>query len=167
MAGLANYDDDGTLTIGGVSMNCPAWMVGADEDGEGGLLDFITNVETRGENRILPGANGVIPYPRRPTETEHDIRLVVIGEVDRLGVAQADHTAGLVANLQYLMTNVVTPPAAPTATRAATYTPPGTGSASITADLQVVGLRRESYALGTNALWIGRMIVKIPEAAFA
>lgn len=167
MAGISNYDDDGVLVIGGVTMNCVAWMVGADEEGEGGLLELITLVEQRGENRILPGANGVIPYPKRNTETEHERRLLVVGEVDRLGNVNADHTAGLVTNLRYLMTNVVAPPGGTDGTRAATWTPPGAGSAAVTADIQVTGLRQEQYALGQNALWLGKLLFKVPEAAFA
>lgn len=168
MAGLYDYDCDGTLVIGGVSMNCPAWMVGADETGDGGLLSLITTTSQRGSDRILPGAAGVIAYPRRKTVTEHEFRIVVIGEVDRFGALAVDHNAQLVANLQYIVANVVDPVGTGDGTRAATYTPPG--SAPLTADIHVVGLVQTSYALavatGDKAIWEGRLLISIPEGSF-
>lgn len=168
MAGLYDYDVDGTLVIGGVSMNCPAWMVGADENGDGGLLSLVTTTEQRGSDRILPSATGVIAYPRRKTVTEHEFRIVVIGEVDRNGVPAADHNAQLVTNLQYLVTNVVNPVGTGDGTRAATYTPPG--SSALTADIHVVGLVQRSYALavaqGDKAIWEGRLLISVPGGSF-
>lgn len=166
MPGIDNFDCDGTLVIGGVSMNRLAWMVGADETGSGGLLGLITNIEQRGEDRILPTATGVIPYPRRNTVTPHELRLLVVGDVDSSGTPVANPTAGLVANLRYLMTNVVAPPGGTDGTRAATYTPPG-GGAAVTADIHVTGLRQEGYYLRAKAGWIGRLLISVPEAAFA
>lgn len=165
MAGIENYDCDGTLVIGGVSMNRPAWMVGANESGEGGLLGLITNIEQRGQDRILPTATGVIPYPRRNTVTTHEIRLLVVGEVDLNGSVNANPTAGLVTNLQYLMANVVAPPGGTDGTRAATYTPPG--GAALTADIHVTGMRQEGYYLRSLTAWLGRLLISVPEAAFA
>lgn len=168
MAGLYNYACDGTLVIGSVSLNCPAWMVGADADGEGGLLQLVTTFEQRGEDRLLPNAVGVIPYPRRKTKTEHELRIVVIGDVDRFGVAAADHNAQLVTNLKYLVTNVVTPPGTSTGTRAATYTPPG--SSALTANVHVIALQQTSYSLATGsdgAVWEGRLFISIPAGSFA
>lgn len=167
MAGLNDYDCDGVLTIGGVSMNRPAWMVGADKDGEGGLLDLITFVEQRGEDRLLPNATGVIPYRRRATVTVHDLRILVVGEVDENGATVANPTAQLVLNLQYLMTNVVAPVGTSAGTRAATYDPPG-GGTQLSADVHVTGLRKENYYLDSNGpLWVGKLQVSVPEAAFA
>jgi hypothetical protein len=164
VAGIENYDCDGTLQIGSVIMNRPAWMIGADESGEGGLLALITNIEQRGQDRILPTATGVIPYPRRNTATVHELRLLVVGDVDQAGADVADPTAGLVANLRYIMTNVVTPPGGTAGTRAATYTPPGGGTAA-TGNIHVTGLRQEGYYLRAKAGWIGRLVISIPTAA--
>lgn len=166
MAGIDDYDCDGTLVIGGVSMNRPAWFVGADESGDGGLLGLITNIEQRGQDRILPSATGVIPYPRRNTVTTHELRLLVVGEVDDTGATVANPTAGLVANLQYLMSNVIAPPGGSDGTRAATYTPPGGGS-SLSANIHVTGMRQEGYYLRSKAGWLGRLLISVPEAAFA
>lgn len=165
MAGLYNYACDGTLTIGSVSMNCPAWMIGADADGDGGLLQLITTYDQRGEDRLLPNTLGVIAYPRRKTRTEHEFRLLVIGDVDRNGVAASNHNTQLVTNLRYIMDNVVAPPGGSTGTRTATYAPPG-GGASITGPVHVTGLVQTSYSLasGTHdgAVWEGRMVISIP-----
>lgn len=164
MAGLSDFACDGTLVIGGISMNRSAWMIGADEDGEGGLFQLITEVEQRGDDRILPTAVGVIPYRRRITRTPHSLRLVVVGDVDETGVDVADHSAGLDSNLDYLITNVVAPVASTTGTRAATYTT--VGGRALTADIHVTGMRQKSYALGQNAIWIGELLISVPAGAF-
>lgn len=164
MAGLSDFACDGTLVIGGVSMNRPAWMVGGDQDGDGTLFDLVFALEQRGEDRILPNATGVIPYRRRKTVTPVEVRLLVVGDVDQAGSPVADHTVGLFDNLQYLMANVVTPVATSAGTRAATYTPPD--GVALTADVHVTGLRRDNMALGTNAIWEGRLLVSIPAGQF-
>ena len=164
MAGLNDYDCEGTLVIGGVSMNRPAWGVFGDEQGDGALMGLITNITQRGEDRVLPYANGVIAYPRRNTVTTHELRLLVVGDVDDSGAAVADHAAGLTNNLQYIMANVVAPVASTTGTRSATYTPPD--GTPLTADIHVVGLSQTRYWAGTNAIWAGRLRISIPAGAF-
>lgn len=164
MAGLSDFACDGTLTIGGESMNRPAWMIGADERGEGGLFQLITEVEQRGEDRLLPSATGVIPYRRRITRTTHQLRLVVVGDVDETGADVADHNAGLDANLAYIITNVVAPVASAAGTRVATYVT--VGGRSLTADVHVTGLRQKEYALGRNAIWIGDLLLSVPGGSF-
>ena len=165
MAGLSGFDCDGVLTIGGISMNRAAWMVGGDEDGDGSLFELLTYVEQRGENRLLPGATGVIAYPRRRTETTHELGLIVVGEVDNTGATNADHTLGLYNNLNYLMTNVVVPVVSSTGTRAATWDPPG-GATQRTANIHVTGLRKRSLSLGNQAIWQGQLLIGIPAGAF-
>lgn len=164
MAGLSDFACDGTLTIGGISMNRSAWMIGADEKGEGGLFQLLTGVQQRGEDRLIPAAAGVIPFRRRITRTSHELRLVIVGDVDEAGAATADHTAGLDSNIAYLLTNVVTPPATDAGTRAATYVT--SGGRSLTADIHVVGMTQKEYALGLNAVWIGTLNISVPAGAF-
>lgn len=166
MAGLSDYDCDGTLVIGGISMNRPAWMVGGDDQGEGSLIDLITMVEQRGEDRVLPLAGGVIAYRRRNTVTAHELRLIVVGDVNPSGTpTPSDHRLSLTNNLQYLMANVVAPVASTSGTRAATYTPPD--GVALTADIHVVGLRKRELWLGTGAYWLGDLLISIPAGAFA
>lgn len=164
MPGLSDFACDGILVISAVSMNRSAWMVGADKEGKGGLLQLIAHIDQRGQDRLLPTATGVIAYPRRRTVTEHELRLVIVGDVDRTGADVADHEAGLVTNIRYLMDNVIAPVASATGTRTATYTPPG-GGTSITGPVHVTGIRQESYYLGQNALWEGTMKISIPAGA--
>lgn len=164
MAGLTDYDCEGTLTIGSVSMNRPAWAIQGSENGEGGLLNLITTVEQRGEDRILPNALGVIPYRRRVTKTEHNLRLVVVGEVDQAGAPVADHTQGLAANLSYIYANVVAPTGTTDGTRSATLAIPGL--ASRTAAIHVVKLVPREYYLGEHAVFVGTLTISIPSGRF-
>lgn len=165
MPGLSDYDCEGSLVIGSISMNRPAWGVFGDDDGDGTLWSLLTNVEQRGEDRILPTVPGVIAYRRRNTVTAHELGLTVVGDVDETGAANADHTLGLFDNLDYIMSNVVAPVASATGTRAATWTPPG--SSSLSANIHVLGLRMERQALGLNAIWEGRLLISIPGGTFS
>jgi hypothetical protein len=163
------YAIEGTLTIGSVLMNRPAWAIVGDERGEGGLLDLLTNVEQRGEDRIVPSASGVIPYPRRITGTRHDLRLLVCGDVDVNGSPNTNVTEGLAVNLAYIYANVVTPVVSATGTRSATLAIPGL--ANRTANIHVVGLRRREYHISPEpsgpAIWEGNLMISIPAGRFA
>jgi hypothetical protein len=79
---LNSYDCEGTLTVGGISLNTPAWAVQGDEDGALGLLALWVVTEQRGQDRLLPSVAGVIPYKRRETATRHDLRMLIVGDVD-------------------------------------------------------------------------------------
>lgn len=166
MAGLSNYDCEGTLTIGGISMNRPAWCIQANENGNNGLFQFLTLAEIRGQNRILPGATGVLPFRRRVTETRYALRLLVTGDVDETGAVNADPIAGLVDNLDYLWTNVIDPPSTGNSLLAASWTPPG--SAARTADIQVERCEPSGYNFDdTGSLWVGLMTIIVPEGRFS
>lgn len=165
MPGISEYDCDGTLVIGGISMNRPAWAISADEVGEGGLLQLITNVEQRGDDRLIPTASGMMPFRRRITRTTHELRMLVVGEVDANGTEVVDHSAGLTANLRYLFTNIVAPVATPEGTRLASYTAPD--GATTTADIHVTGMRQSSYRLGPSAVWEGQLLISVPAGVFA
>lgn len=165
MAGLNSYDCEGTLTIGGISMNRLAWGVFGDEEGQGGLLPLWVQTEQRGQDRVLPGATGVIAYRRRETATRHDLRLLVVGDVDSAGAPVADHAEGLAANLAYLESNVVQPTNLTDGTRAATLTVPG--QTIRTADIHVLGLVPQTYRVGsTGSLFIGTLQISIPSGRF-
>jgi hypothetical protein len=146
-------------------MNRAAWMVGGNADGDGSLFNLLTEIEQRGDDRVLPGAT-VIAYRRRITVTTHEVGLIVIGEVDANGTPNADHTLGLFNNLAYLMSNVVAPVASSTGTRAATWAPPG-GAATRSASIHVTGLTQRNISLGQQAIWQGTINISIPAGAFA
>lgn len=169
MAGIRDYDCEGTLTIGGISMNRAAWAILGDEDGDGGLLGLITKVSQRGSDRKIPSAGGVLAYRRWADVTEHQLRILVAGDVNYLGVANADHNAGLASNLDYLYTNVIAPVASTTGTRAAVLNIPGLGTK--TADIHVTGVEQTKYHLSQNgadgSIWEGRLTISIPAGRFA
>lgn len=169
MAGLIDYNHEGTLTIGGILMNRPAFAIMGDENGEGGLLDLITHAEQRGQDRILPGATGVIAYRRRLTVTTHDLRLLVVGDVDENGSAHTNFSSGLAHNLDYIYNNVVTPVVSSTGTRAASLQIPGLGTK--TANIHVIGMRRTEYHTSKvskgPAVWEGTLIISIPGGRFS
>lgn len=162
---LVNYACEGTLTIGGVSMNTPAWSAQGDEEGEGGLLPLWVFTSQRGEDRLLPSAAGIIAYKRRETVTRHDIRLLVVGDVDQSGTPYTDATEGLAANLDYLESNVIQPTNLTDGTRAATLSVPGLATRS--ANIHVLGLIPQRYHLGsTEAIMIGTLQISIPSGRF-
>lgn len=165
MAGLSNYDCEGVLTIGGISMNRAAWAVVGDEQGAGGLLPMWFQTEQRGQDRLLPGAAGVIAYKRRETVTRHDLRILVVGDVDQAGAAVVNAAEGLAANLAYLESNVVQPTNLTDGTRAATLTVPGLAQRS--ANIHVLGLVTQTYRLNsTGSLFIGTLQISIPSGRF-
>jgi len=165
MAGLSNYDCEGTLTIGGVSLNRPAWAVAGDDRGNGGLFQLLTTVDLRGDDRIIPGAAGVVPFRRRQTVTRYSFRFLVTGAVDETGAVNADPIDGLADNLDYLWTNVLTPPATTTGTRTAVWTKPD--ASTVSAEVHVIRCEPTSYALGTDSIWEGRLVLSSPSGRFS
>lgn len=166
MPGIDDYNHDGTLTIGSVLMNRPAWAILGDDTGEGGLLHLWVETEVRGDDRLLPGAAGIIPYQRRLAPARHDLRLLVTGDVNENGVANANSKTGLIANLNYIYANVIAPTGTGDGTRAATLT--ATGITSRTANIHVLGLkmRRANYD-DTSAAYEGTLQISIPAGRFA
>lgn len=122
----------GSLTIAGVSMHTPAWDV----------VDlvplWVTPTVRGGPNRAIPGISGRRSFQRRFDETAHSLRMIVHGEVNRLGVPQANPWAGLQANIAYLRANVVDPTGATDGTRAATLAMPD--GSTRTANIVVLGM---------------------------
>lgn len=154
---LTDYACEGTLTIDSISMNRPAWSVSGDESGEGGLLNLWATVTRRGENRVLPGAAGVIAYPHYRTETRHDLRLVVVGDVNESGTAQSDARAGLANNIEYLYDNVIDNDVAVAATLTVF------GQAARSGTVQVLGLIAQRWNLGIDsAIFVGTLQLLIP-----
>ena len=165
MGAINNFDCEGTLTIGGISINRAAWAVLGDNTGQGGLLPLWIYTEQRGEDRILPNAAGVIPYRRREAPTRHDLRLLITGDVDQNGAAVTDSRAGLATNLTYLETNVIQPTAATDGTRAATLTV--FGAASRSANIHVLGLVPQEYHLSeTSTIMVATLQISIPAGRF-
>lgn len=165
MAGLSNYDCEGVLTIGGISMNRAAWAVVGDEQGQGGLLPLWVATEQRGSDRLIPGAAGLIPYRRRETATVHDLRILVVGDVNGAGSPVTNSAEGLAANLAYLETNVIQPTNLTDGTRSASLTIPG--QTTRTASIHVLGLVPQVYRLNSaGSIFIGTLQISIPAGRF-
>lgn len=142
----------GDLTIGGVAMMCPAWVVL-------NLHVLQQPADQRGDDRLVPGANGVLALRRRNTVTRHGLQLLVSGTHDRTGASVADRLEGLQANLDYLRANVVEPTGTGDGTRSAVLTmPDGT---TRTEPVHVTGI--EFGDLNQDGSWLRAVLtISIP-----
>lgn len=157
MPALPTVTTGGQLTIGGVALIGPAWTVV-----EEALTDLWLGGDLRGEDRIIPGAAGAIPYPRRWTVTRRSIPMWINPDVDRTGAAHSSPQVGLWLNIKYLRENVVDPPGTTTGTRAAVLTLPD--ATTRTADVHVLGLTLGVRGLGGFA---AALDISIPAGVFA
>lgn len=165
MPGLKTSTAGGLLTINSVSLNTPAWIIT-------NLVDLQLGAELRGQDRIIPHAAGVVPYPRRFTVTERHLPMLISGDVDRFGTQQSNVHQGLQANLTYLRTNVLDPPNTTTSLRAAVLTLP-TG-ATRAANVHVLGLDIGDQYFGQHVMrggqgYVLRAVLRlsIPAGVFA
>lgn len=159
MPGIDDYNKEGELIIDTESMNRPAWAILGDETGQGGLLPLLYKMQKRGGDRIIPGAAGVIAYPRRATATPHSLRLAVTGDVDEDGVATADSAVGLAANMVYLFDNVLSNPM-PLAASLTCF------GQSVSGDIHVVDLIEDRYNVegvaGINSsIFVGTLRIEV------
>lgn len=166
---LAHTDLEGTLEIDGFEMQNQfgAWGIVGDQTGRGGLVHLWDKFEVRGEDRILPGAVGVIPYQRRMTVTRCDLRLLVVGDVDGVtGAVNADPVAGLAVNTEYIRAGVLAPVVSSSGLRSAVLEVPG--MADRTAFIHVLGAVTQSYRLGfCGSLAVKTLQISIPFGRFA
>lgn len=176
MAGLNDYDCEGELTISALSMNRPAWAVLADDEGNGGLMQLLTDVAQRGEDRRLPSATGVIPFQRRVDVSTYELRLLVVGSVNFNGVETTEGANPLwynvnwtlELNLNYIMGNIIAPTGTGDGTRPAVWT--SAHGTVRSANVHVTGLRQKNYYLAgpddPHALWIGDLLISVPGGQF-
>lgn len=114
MAGFNFSTVDGNLTLNGVPMKTRAWTCPD-------LTPLWLPTAIRGQDRILPGASGVIPYRRRKTVTQYALDFRVCGIADMNGVPATGSGNGveefalLESNLKYLRDNVIDPRITPNA----------------------------------------------------
>lgn len=161
--GIVGYGCAGTVKIGAVLLNCPAW----DVPDPSGL--WITG-DVRGSDRLIPGAAGVLPFRRRRTVTEYTLDMVIVGMVDETGAEYEDALAGLELNLETLRVGVVEPTNTGNGTRAAVLTLPS--GLTRTADVHVLGLDTGSLAvrrvdgIATHARLLGSLTISVPAGRF-
>ena len=147
----------GDLTIGGVAMNGPAWVVL-------NLNELWLPANVRGSDRIVPGAVGVLAYRRRATVTTRSLQMLISGTHDRTGASVADRFEGLQANVDYLIANVVDPVGSGDGTRSAVLTMPD--STTRTEPVHVLGL--ELGQTNPDGSWAKAVLeLSIPSGRFS
>lgn len=133
---------DEWLEIDGIPLATPAWEI-LD------LSPLEDAAAQRGQDRLIPGAAGVIPFPRRKTVTVRSLQMVILGTFDQEGVATCATGDGSgeayreavrirrAANKDYLVDNLVTPPGTADGTRAAVLN--RVDGSTWSADVHVIG----------------------------
>lgn len=106
------------LEIDGVPFSTPAWE-------HLNLHALYSSAETRGENRVMPGAAGRRGLPWRSDQTMRTLTLAIFGTYMWDGTLNADPVAGLWANIAHLQAFVVGNPLTADSTRQATIVRPG------------------------------------------
>lgn len=106
------------LTINSVPLATPAWKT-VD------VAPLFDSAPQRGENRVVPHANGRVAYLRRNDEWPIQLNLVIFGAYDQNGVLASNKRLQLLTNIEYLKTNVVAPTGTGDGTRTAVWTQAG------------------------------------------
>lgn len=101
------------LDIAGVPLQTPAWTLT-------NLQELWSGPQTRGSDRLIPGAAGIRSYRRRATATTRPLALVIFGEWKWDGTAHTSPRVGLQDNISHLKTNLSDPTVANPGTRTAT-----------------------------------------------
>jgi hypothetical protein len=118
------------LEIDGVPLSTPAWE-------HLNIQTLYSGPETRGDNRVMPGAAGRRALPWRADQTMRTLTLAIFGGLRWDGAANPDAVAGLWANVAHFIANIVDTPNTPGCTRTAVIK--RTGAADLTATIQVRG----------------------------
>lgn len=90
------------LEIDGVPLNCAGWT-------HTNLWALWAGATTRGTDRIIPGATGILSKPRRATAARLQLAVEIFGHIAWDGTPYADHRLGLWTNVDHLRTNVTDP----------------------------------------------------------
>ena len=166
MAGLVGYGCTGQLYIGDgdlveVSMNNSGWDI-TD------MTPLWAVFDVRGQDRRVPGVNGVVPYRRRFDVTEHGLDIVILGDADKDGNANADAWIGLQENIDYLRDNVIDPPNVPGSGLKLGRLVMPSGEQRY-ASIHVLGLTlSQTQGIGNeHAFVLGTLNISIPRGVFA
>lgn len=167
MPGFEDYDFEGTLTIASFAMCRAAWYIAGDETGEGGLLQLITGGDRRGEDRLLPSATGIIPYPRRLTGTRYDLTLWVTGDVTSTGSAASNSQTQYVTNVA-LIRSTLFEGASPASDGTLSASVTITGWGTKTANIHMLGMQQQRYNIWPD-MSIGQytLQISVPAGRFA
>jgi hypothetical protein len=131
------------LEIDGVPLSTPAWE-------HLDIQALYSAPQTRGENRVMPGAAGVRALPWRPDQTMRTITLAIFGDMSWDGSTNPDPVAGLWANVAHLQAFIIANPGNADSTRTATIK--RSGVADLTATIQVRGFEVDSESYSPAAI---------------
>jgi hypothetical protein len=138
---------DGTLTIGAVSMHCPAWVVYD-------VHQLWAGPDERGEDVLIPGAAGRLAMPRRADKTVFMLPMEIDGSVSRSDVPYADFRDGYRRNLLWLRQNVTDPVSSGNGTRSVSLTTPAAGPT-------LTGAAHVSLHTGDQELGVWRAVLTL------
>lgn len=96
---IAEANCHGTLQLGGVSLNCPAWAVM-------NIASLWEPAPPRGENIEIPFRPGRLQVPRIRDERTDSLQILVVGTCYYDGTPTADPYAGLENNIDWLNDNL-------------------------------------------------------------
>lgn len=148
----ANY-----ATVNSVPLDTYAWRVMA-----GGYDAVLETPALRGRDLVMPGAQGVRPYPRYIDATTVSIGLVIDGKYDPDGAPKANPVTGMFQNRDYLEANLGIANDAADANRGTVaFTFVRAGLSTLTADVVVIGLR--GWQTKGNGLALVRLDLVFPE----
>lgn len=119
------------LEVGGVPLATPAWRIR-------NLSALWAGPELRGDSTLVPHADGRKANPRRVDETRMLFPLFVFGDADADGnrYGKDDWELRLLLNAEFLIDNVISPPAVGATRTAVWHRPDGT---TRSAEVQPVG----------------------------
>lgn len=149
---VAESQIDGSLTINGVLMHCPAFAV-VD------VTPLWDGPAWRGEDLLVPGVQGRTPRPRRRDYTEKSLPMVIDGLFTPAGAQHGSERGGLRSNLFYLRTYL----AEGTLVTASLTPPPGVAGSPTTASVYVLNIE---IGEKSGAIWPAMLDLGIPNGAF-
>lgn len=125
-SGIVEYTE-----IGSVPLTTTGWR-------QENVSELWKPADQRGEDVLIPGADGVLPQLRRKTVTRRSLFVTVFGDYSGNNVVAADPRAQVRANLADLKANVVDPTGTGDGTRAVTLHLIGGGT--LTGFVHVLGM---------------------------
>lgn len=147
---------DEYLVVNGITLCIRAFQITS-------LAALLDDAPLRGDDRIVPGATGVLPYKRRRTVSVRTLPLFVDGAWDRLDAAVANPRNGLIANLEWLKANLGIALASGDGTVTAVWhRPDGSTKTAAVHVLGLIGVQKTSPATAMTTLDLS-----IPAGVFA
>lgn len=132
------YGCTGLLTIDEFPLNTPAWDIPS-------LVRLWAEAAVRGQNLLLPGAQGQRSYPTRLDQSEYDLAFFIYGNTAEDGSLIADPWQGLQDHLDTLWSNVFSPVTTGRGVRPATLTMPDASVRTANVQIEPLHLAGDVY----------------------